>query len=135
MRFSFDKEELGYDQTEQDRLRNFKPQVINKNVSEFGFIIDKSNQYWGSSNGFPERTVVTIPVFNMIRKNRLICTKGEYDACTVIARSFKSFKLRKEIHSRIMKRRIVVFHKKQLKKFMQSRSNSVSKGPRTPRAK
>ena len=125
MRFTFDREELLYNESEQDKLRNFKPQVINKNVSEFGFIIDKSNQFWGSS-GFPERTVVTIPVTNMIRKNRLICTKGEYDACTMIARSFKCFKLRKEVHSRIMKRRIIVFHKKQLKKFMQ-RSNSVSR--------
>jgi hypothetical protein len=126
LRFSFDQEKLLYDEMEQDKLRNYKPAVINKNVSAFGCIVDKSNHFWGSKNSFAERTVLTIPVVNMIRKNRLICTKGEYDACMVIARSFKAFKLRKEIHNRVMKRRIIVFHKKQLKKFMQ-RSGSTSR--------
>jgi hypothetical protein len=132
--FKFDHEELIYSEKEQDKLRNFKPQAMNKNVSEIGFMIDKSNWFWGSKNSFPERTVASIPVVNMIRKNRLICTKGEYDACTTIARSFKCFKLRKEIHNRIMKRRIIVFHKKQLKKFMQ-RGNSSSRKATTPRSK
>jgi hypothetical protein len=99
MRFTFDEKDLA----NIDRVRCYKPVILNKNVSNFGMLIDKSNQYWihsGSkdqSNIFAERNNLSIPMTNVIRKNRLICTKVEYEACSTIARNFKAYKFRKDV--------------------------------------
>jgi hypothetical protein len=114
MRFSFDEKDL----KNFDRIRCHTPVILNKNVSNFGLLIDKSASYWvkkGSkdeSNKYAERTNRNVPMKNVIRKNRLICTKIEYAACVTIAKGFKAFKFRNDLHKRIMKKRIAIFHRK-----------------------
>ena len=113
MRFTFDEKDL-----DNDRVRCNKPITLNKNVSNFGMLIDKSASYWvnkGSkdeSNKYAERTNRNVPMTNVIRKNRLICTKLEYAACMTIAKNFKAFKFRNDLQKRIMKKRIAIFHRK-----------------------
>jgi len=136
MRFSFDEKDL----KNYDRIRCNKPLVLNKNVDNFGLLIDKSASYWvnkgskAETNKYAERTNKNVPMANVIRKNRLICTKTEYAACMTIVKNFKAYKFRVDIQKRIMKKRIAIFHRKQLAK-LGARSKSVSKrqqqSPRT----
>ena len=64
MRFTFDENDVA----NFDRLRCYKPVILNKNVSSFGLLIDKSNSFWknGSSKGeeniYAERKNQNIPV-------------------------------------------------------------------------
>ena len=88
--------------------------MAHKNVSAFSGFIDKSQQYWKNEKS-PERQNYKQPVTNIIRKNRLICTKAEYMAICTIIRCYKTFKFRKAIKLRVQKRKILSFHQKCMK--------------------
>lgn len=85
LRFSFDQKEIEKgDSGEKEKFRNYRPLVLNKNVSSVGLMIEASNRFWDSQQDqdcVGERLPLTMPTANLIRKNRLICTKREYDAC------------------------------------------------------
>ena len=47
LRFSFNESDIINDRNaEREKIRNFRPMCVNKNVCLFGQLIDKSNQYW-----------------------------------------------------------------------------------------
>mmetsp|Transcript_3409 Transcript_3409/g.5114 ORF Transcript_3409/g.5114 Transcript_3409/m.5114 type:complete len:98 (+) Transcript_3409:340-633(+) len=97
MRFTFNEEALA-DPNELLKWKDFRPQAMNKNVSEFGQQVDACAQFWSDDKEGKERQPLVVPLNNLIRKNRLICTVQEYKACTSIAKAFKAYKLRKFIH-------------------------------------
>ena len=68
-------------------------------------MIDETNQYWGDKEGSnAQRTKVVKPINNLIRKNRLICTKHEWDAAQIIIKAIKCYLFKKTIEKKIKKR-------------------------------
>ena len=50
MRFTFNEVNLSMNlRQEKEKLRNYKPIILNKNVSAFGQMVDKSMQFWQKS--------------------------------------------------------------------------------------
>ena len=87
-----------------------------------GSLIDQSNFYWskerlGESTSNAERKVRTVNLANLIRKNRLICTKVEYDAGMKIQRAFKSYLMRKHIYTLILKKKAKIYAAKKLERM------------------
>ena len=87
-----------------------------------GSLIDQSNFYWSSdgvneSTSYAERKVRMVTLANLIRKNRLICTKLEYEAGMKIERAFKSYLIRKHIYTRILKKKAKIYAAKKLKRI------------------
>lgn len=76
IRFSFREELMHLKLSEREKCRNLTPLVYHKNVSLLGNWIDQSNAFWtsGKNTGL-ERENVQRLVPNVIRKNRLLCTK------------------------------------------------------------
>lgn len=87
-----------------------------------GSLIDQSNFYWANgglnnSTSNAERKVRTVNLGHIIRKNRLICTKLEYEAGMKIERAFKSYLIRKHINTRILKKKAKIYAAKKLKRM------------------
>ena len=88
-------------------------------------MIDSSNSYWSSKRKQLERQSKQMTISNLVRKNRLICTRQEYESCVIIARSFKAYKLRKSIKAKIEKRKQYQQYKKTVRRL---NNRSVSTG-------
>ena len=87
-----------------------------------GSLIDQSNFYWSKENlnnstSNAERKVRAVPIAHLIRKNRLICTKLEYEAGMKIERAFKSYLMRKHIYTLILKKKAKIYAAKKLKRI------------------
>lgn len=130
-RFTFNDNDLVLDAPKWQKVRNLTPIIMNKNVSPFAQMIDCSNQYWSSKKTQLERQSNQVNITNLVRKNRLICTRREYEACIKIANAFKAFKLRKAIQNKITKKRFMTMYKKPSKKaFPRSASTGKTGGNR-----
>jgi len=92
-------------------VRNFQPTIVQKNVSDLGSLIDKSNQYWANTNQNVERLPSDMKVANVMRKNRLICTKVEYDAYLKLARAYRAYRLRCFIQRKIDSKKAIGVHR------------------------
>ena len=56
------------------------------------------------SSDFLNEMFVVTDLHKVVRKNRLICTEQEYNACTIIATAFKKYQFRRFIKNKITPR-------------------------------
>ena len=61
---------------------------------------------------------MSVNVPKVLRINSLMCTKQEFDACIMIARCYKKYLFRKACGSNIQKKKIALFHQKQMKNLL-----------------
>ena len=93
-------------------IRNFSPICLNKNVTQFALVIDKSKEFWTKKR--MEHQTQNLPVSQVIIVRRQIFTVTEHKAIAIISRCYKIFSFRKRIMFRIEKKRIL----KRLRKRM-----------------
>lgn len=78
-------------------------------MSAAGQCIDTSTNYWRKlpEEGLPERQAVYSGFGSEVaRKNKIICTRSEYQAYFVICRVWKAHKLRQTIDIRIFRKQL-----------------------------
>lgn len=91
------------DCADNERLRNFKPNVFNTNNADFAHVINQSDQYW-NDRGDVERTEAVKVINNVARVNRVLITEQEYNACIKIAGAFRRYRFRTLLMRRIRNR-------------------------------
>lgn len=91
------------DGADNERLRNFKPNVFNTNNADFAHVINQSDQYW-NDRGDVERPEAVKVINNVARVNRVLITEQEYNACVIIARAFRRYRFRTLLMRRIRNR-------------------------------
>jgi hypothetical protein len=82
IRFSFQQFDLENSKcSEREKLRNFEPVIINKNVSEIALTMDTQKYYWQkekNKSNFEyqsERQNIIIPIGNVMKRKRFLWTK------------------------------------------------------------
>ena len=93
LRYTFDSCNL-QGSSDNDRLRNFKPNNCNKNVSNIGLTLDNLNTVWKRRNKYDhksrvEQAPVTFNIPNYFFKGRVLWTHQEYISVQKIQNQYR----------------------------------------------
>jgi hypothetical protein len=64
--------------------------------------VNNSLNFWNKTQD--ERNPVKTEISNIMRKKKYMCTVDEMEACLKISRVYKTYRLRKIINSKVLKR-------------------------------
>jgi len=93
---------------ENGPAHSFQPAVMNANGDYLNRIVESAENYWTGANVTLKdrhRPVSTYRISGVVRKNKFLLTKAEYDACCVIGRYYKAYKLRRAVRALAKQRR------------------------------
>jgi len=113
------------DGADNERLRNFKPNVFNTNNADFAHVINQSDQYW-NDRGDVERPEAVKVINNVARVNRVLITEQEYNACVKIASAFRQYRFRTLLMRRIRNRDAINRSQPGLRQVLHRTLNTLS---------